>query len=202
MIAHIKGNVDYFETGCVVIDVSGVGFRISIPHGNNYEILTNGLTVKLYTHLNVTENGMDLFGFLTMAEKELFMMLTSISSFGPKLALSILSSMTVQDLAYAITAGEKNLLKKIPGLGDKKAERLILELKDKERILEMMLKQPLSSEPADTMEYDCSSVIEVLEDLGCTKAEATAAVKKVISLSGSMKSDELIVQALKVLEGR
>ena len=205
MIAHIKGEIDFYEKGYAIVDVSGVGYGISVPSGGDYDILSKGLPVKFYTYLNVTENGMDLFGFLTKAEKDLFLLLTAISSFGPKLALSILSSMKPAELAYAVTSGDKKLLKGIPGLGDKKAERLILELKDKDSLLQMLFKKAdtvaISKGDGETLEGDYTSVIEVLQELGCSRSEAVTAVKKVISVCGNIDTDEILARALKVLEG-
>lgn len=205
MIAHIKGEINFCDKNYVIVDVSGVGYGVSIPSGGDYEMLSKGLPIQLHTYLNVTENGMDLFGFLTKAEKDLFLLLTSISSFGPKLALSILSAMKPADLAYAVTSGEKKLLKQIPGLGDKKAERLILELKDKDSLLQMLFKKAdtlsVPKDSGDIIGGDYTSVIEVLQELGCSRSEAVTAVKKVVSACGDISTDEILARALKVLEG-
>lgn len=202
MIAHIKGKVDSLQKGKVIVDVAGIGYLLNIPSSSDYENLKADMSIKFYTHLNSTESGLDLYGFLSEREKDLFLMLTAISSFGPKLALSIISSMPPSELAYAVASGNKPLLKKIPGLGDKKAERLMLELKGNEALSTLLSDKKEGRTFQSELDFDYSPVLEVLESLGCTSAEAMMAVRKASSLYKSSNNDELLVNTMKVLEGK
>ncbi len=202
MIAHIKGKVDLLQKGKVIVDVSGIGYMLNIPSSSDYESLKIDMSVKFYTHLNSTESGLDLYGFLSIREKELFILLTAISSFGPKLALSVISSMPVAELAYAVASGNKALLKKIPGLGDKKAERLMLELKGNETLSSLLSDKKEGKTFQSELNFDYSPVLEVLESLGCTAAEAMIAVRKASSLYESSNNDQLLINTMKVLEGK
>lgn len=201
MYSYMIGEIKDLDGGRVVLENNGIGYAIQIPTSPEYSILKLDLKVKLFLHMVVSDSGIELFGFLTLAEKELFLMLKSISSFGSKLALSILSSMKISDIAYAVTSENKKLLTGIPGLGPKKADRLILELKDHKQLIDMMLQRPEISLQSEK-DLDVTYITEILEELGCTPQEAALTVKKAISLNPSATQEELITTVFKVLDGK
>ena len=130
MIALVRGKLAYKSIDHVIIDVGGVGYRLSIPLSTFYSLPETG-EVNLFTHTHVREDALLLYGFLTLEEKELFVTLIGISGVGPKLAVNILSHIPVGDLKRAIASGDVKRLSDLPGIGKKTAERLVLELKDK-----------------------------------------------------------------------
>jgi Holliday junction DNA helicase RuvA len=130
MIALIRGTLAYKSIDHVIIDVGGVGYRLSIPLSTFYSLPETG-EVNLFTHTHVREDALLLYGFLSIEEKDLFVVLIGISGVGPKLAVNILSHIPVGDLKRAIVEGDIKRLSGLPGIGKKTAERLVLELKDK-----------------------------------------------------------------------
>ena len=131
MIHHISGTVSEKSPVSVVLETAGIGFDIKIPL-STYEVLPNiGVIYSLFTYLHNTQDDIKLFGFSTRAERELFMMLIGVSGVGPKIALSILSTLTIASFAKAIQRSDELTISKVPGLGKKSAQRLIVELKDK-----------------------------------------------------------------------
>ena len=132
MISYLKGVLSGKEPVIAIIDCQGVGYEVNIPLSTFDKLPKIGNEVKLLVHYSFNEvDGVRLFGFITSEEKELFKRLIAISKIGPKLALSILSGLSVEDLIHAILMGDVSLLVTIPGIGKKSAERLIIELKDR-----------------------------------------------------------------------
>ena len=130
MIALVRGTLAYKSIDHVIVDVGGVGYRLSIPLSTFYSLPESG-EVSLFTHTHVREDALLLYGFLTLEEKDLFVILIGISGIGPKLAINILSHIPAGELKRAIAAGDIKRLSGLPGIGKKTAERLVLELKDK-----------------------------------------------------------------------
>lgn len=130
MFYYVSGTVAEMEAGLAVIDCGGVGFACNTT---NYSLaqMKKGSQMKLYTYLNVKEDGMDLYGFTSQAELRSFKLLLGVSGVGPKAALSILSSTTPDQLAMCVVMGDEKTLTAAPGIGKKIAQRIILELKDK-----------------------------------------------------------------------
>ena len=135
MIAHLRGVVLERNLDDAVIDVNGVGYRVRLSLLSLSRLPEEGQPAKVRIQTVVREDAFDLFGFLTRAEEEMFLLLTSVSHVGPKVAMSVLSGLEVPDLATAISKGEVGRLTKIRGVGKKTAERLVLELKDKVKVL-------------------------------------------------------------------
>jgi len=133
MIAHIKGKIIYKSPESVVVDVSGVGYEVYIPLSTYYKLPDTEEYISLNTYTHIREDALQLYGFLTQREKEIFQLLISVSGVGPKLARNILSGIPAEDLISAISSGDIARLRSIPGVGGKTAERLVLELKDKMR---------------------------------------------------------------------
>jgi Holliday junction DNA helicase RuvA len=131
MIASLQGIIDAIVTDSMIVNVNGVGFKVSVPTSVLSDLGMIGREVKLYTHLHVREDELSLYGFGSIDELRLFETLISVSGLGPKTALGMLSAMSADQLAMAIASGSVEILTTIPGIGKKTAARLILELKDK-----------------------------------------------------------------------
>ena len=131
MIALLTGRVAVKAPTAVTLDVQGVGYEVFIPLSTYYALpaVNDSITLSIHTHLR--EDAIQLYGFLTGAEKESFLLLTAVSGIGPKLALSVLSTLPVMDLLTAIQAGDIEKLATVPGIGKKSAGRIVLELKEK-----------------------------------------------------------------------
>lgn len=131
MIAHLRGKLIYKQPSAIVIDVGGVGYEVSIPLSTFYDLGEVGSDVSLRVHTHVREDVIQLFGFRTAGEKDLFLKLTSVSGVGPKLAITMLSGMATTELVPAIRSNDLARLTSIPGVGRKTAERVVVELRDK-----------------------------------------------------------------------
>ncbi len=195
MIAHVSGRLLHKSTESVVVDVGGVGYEVFIPLSTFYKLpeLNGPISLKVHTH--VREDAIQLYGFLTLEEKEAFQLLIGVSGVGPKLARNILSGIPVSDLISAIGSSDKARLCSIPGIGAKSAERLILELKDKVKNLP---KADSKTEPSkDSLSND---VVSALDNLGYKSSQAEEAVKKAKEKIGSpFEFEELFKEALKLL---
>ena len=189
MIGRLTGTLADKSPPQILIDVQGVGYEVDVPMSSFYNLPSLGERVTLLTHFVVREDAQLLFGFLTAAERNTFRQLIKISGVGPRMALSILSGLSVGELAQAITAQETGRLVKVPGIGKKTAERLLLELKGK---LGADLGPaggggaPVSDAQAD--------ILQALVALGYSDREAQAAVK---ALPVDAPVSEGIKQALK-----
>lgn len=132
MFYYLNGELAYRDINTCVIDCGGVGYKLTVSYITSDALLSKlGKQVKLYTHLAVREDGIEMFGFGSYEEKECFNRLTGVSGIGPKAAMSILSTMTPEKLAVAICTDDAKAIAKSPGIGAKSAARIILELKDK-----------------------------------------------------------------------
>lgn len=189
MIASLEGIITQKESGSVVLNVAGVGYRVFITSETNKKLKYKKGVVSLFTHLAVRETAMDLYGFLDKKELFFFQMLISISGIGPKSALAILSIADVETLERAISAGDSSYLTQVSGIGKKNAEKIVLELSGKiDTIIDLSEGTSLKDE-ADTL--------EALIALGYGTKEARDALKtipkEVVSTSDRLK------EALKLL---
>lgn len=173
MIGRIKGILIESAPPRIVIDVHGVGYEIDVPMSTFYNLPTHGQEVTLLTQMIVREDAQLLFGFLTSEEREAFRLLLKVSGIGARTALSILSGLSVTDLANAVAMQESALLTKVPGIGKKTAERLLLELKDK--LTASLADDSIIVNPAGSVVND---IINALVGLGYSEREARLAVKK------------------------
>ena len=200
MIAMLSGKIAYKGISHIVVDVSGVGYRVFIPLATFYALPEAGETVSLHIHTSVKEDAIHLFGFYTQQERELFQLMISVSGIGPKIAMGILSGISSQELLEAISGGHVTKLITIPGVGRKMAERLILELKEK--VIKKMAAESISmSDPrknlSDAMRED---VLSALVNLGYKQTVAKDAIDKVASdLQGELAMDQLLKKSLKIL---
>jgi len=156
MIALISGKIVYKGISHVIVDVHGVGYRIFIPLTTFYELPEAGQTITLHVHTNVKQDAINLFGFYTVQERDLFQLMISVSGIGPKMSMNILSGISAQELLIAISGGHVEKLIKIPGVGKKMAERLILELKEK------VLKNEMKAEADRYFNYPYDALEEAL----------------------------------------
>lgn len=200
MIALLNGKLINKSTDYVVVDVGGVGYELCIPLSTFVELPECGspVTLNVYTHLR--EDAIQLYGFLTQGEKDLFKTLITVSGVGPRLARNILSGINVDELVGAISSSDKALLSTIPGVGAKSAERLILELKDK---VKAFIRSGTAGTPAESStaaEPVVTDVASALENLGYKNAKAVEAVKKArAKLAETDDFEPLFKEALKIL---
>ena len=189
MIGKISGKLIERHPPQVVVDVHGVGYEIDVPMSTFYQLPANGSEVTLYTHLIVREDAHQLYGFASEQERRVFRQLLKISGVGARTALSVLSGMSVSDLCEAVSAQDSGRLIRVPGIGRKTAERLLLELKDK---LDVMVVSATVTAAAGTT----SDILNALLALGYNDKEAQWAIRQ---LPGSTAVTEGIRQALKLL---
>ena len=130
MYHHLSGKLVHKSAAGVVLEVTGVGYELTVPLSTYEKLPKEGSSVRLLTHFHVRDDGMRLFGFLTAEERELFRMLIAVSGIGPMLALAVLSGTSVEMVRQAVLAGDATLLKRIRGVGSKTAERMVLELRE------------------------------------------------------------------------
>lgn len=198
MIALVRGNLAYKSVDHVIIDVGGVGYRLFIPLSTFYALPENG-PASLYTHTHVREDALLLYGFLTLEEKDLFVVLIGISGIGPKLAINILSHIPAADLKNAIAAGDVKRLSGLPGIGKKTAERLVLELKDKIGPVAMPVAASGASPLADQSSGDLiNDVISALVNLGYKESQARKVLES-MELAPEVSMEDALKGALKVL---
>jgi Holliday junction DNA helicase RuvA len=199
MIASITGRLKRKAADYLIVDVSGVGYQVQVPLSTFCGIPEPGEEVSLYIHTHLREDSLSLFGFLTQPEKDMFLLLMSVSGIGPKLALAVLSSLPVADLCCALRADDDSRLCAIPGIGRKTAARMVLELKDKTGAI-----MPAAGAPsaAAAKAADHEDVISALVNLGYKRPQAEEAVKTVGRGRAGMTVQELIREALGVMMKR
>jgi Holliday junction DNA helicase RuvA len=197
MIARLTGKLAVKNPGEVVLDVGGVGYQVFIPLSTFYELPERGEVLSLQIYTLVRDETIELYGFLTLQEKDLFKLLLGVSKIGPKLANSILSGISAEELKTAIVTGNILKLNAIPGIGRKTAERLILELKDKIPKAHVT-EQEAAALPGELVDDALSALL----NLGYKRAIAENAVKRALNEAGRDKSlEEIIRLALKYLTG-
>ena len=197
MISYIKGILEDMSPGMVVVDNHGIGYQMMVPmRGESFPKI--GQEIKIYTHMHVREDDVSLFGFLSKEEKEAFELLIGVNGIGPKVGLSVLSTLSVYELKMAVISEDVKTISKTPGLGPKGAKKLILELKDKlsfEELEEYGVGAEIFDTPADSSD-SVMITIEGLVSLGYSKSEAAIAVNKVEDAK-DLTPEELLKKALK-----
>jgi holliday junction DNA helicase RuvA len=198
MISHLRGTLLEKHPNQIVIDVQGVGYEITIPVSAYSSLPEHGEPVRMHIYQHVREDILALYGFLTKDDKALFEKLIAVSGIGPKLAVTALSGLTTDDLVAAIRSGAVEQLVRIPGVGKKTAERMVLELRDK--------LGPAGTPPSGTGAAPKSAfaateedVISALMNFGATRTSAEAAVTKARSESEPNEFDALFRRALKLV---
>ncbi len=199
MIASLTGRLASKHPGGVVIDVQGVGYDVLIPLSTYYRLPDPEQPVSLTIHTHVREDAIQLFGFLTAREKDAFLLLLTVSGIGPKLALSVISTLSIDDLSNAILNDDYTVLASVPGIGKKSAGRMALELKDKiEKIsLGADIMTTKLREPSNRLLDDALSA---LVNLGYKAADVKDVLKQVMAAGdGEIPLQDLIRAALKEL---
>ena len=195
MFAHFDGIVAEKTADSIVLDVNGVGYLLMVSGATLSMAPAVGERMKLYSVLNVREDAMELIGFYSREEKAMYERLKGVSGVGSRIALQILSSMSVRDLSLALVAGDANALTRVPGIGKKTAQRLVLELKDK--VDDSQLTGGAAIAPRSAASGPEADAVAALVALGYSATEAAKAVSRFAGQTD--KSDELIFMALKSL---
>lgn len=198
MIGYIRGTIETIEEGNLILDRGGIGFQIFVP-GSLAGNVRIGDEVKIYTHLHVKEDLMQLYGFLTRDDLEVFRMLLNVNGIGPKAAVGVLSALSADELRFAVLSDDAGAISKAPGIGKKTAQKMILELKDKfslEDAFEQKLTHVQQSEKGGGPGDAAGDAVQALTALGYSGTEALQAVRKVEIREG-MDTEDILKAALK-----
>jgi holliday junction DNA helicase RuvA len=195
VIAQISGTLAQKVPGEIVVDVVGVGYQIFIPLNVFYRLPDIGAPVSLQIHTHVRDDALQLFGFQDLAEKQIFLLLISVSGIGPKLAVNILSGIPAEELARALRVGDQARLVAIPGVGRKLAERMIVELKDK---LATLSAAGVESPKPEIGSQVMQDAVSALVNLGYKRPEAEKTVREVLK-SGDRSLENVLKDTLRRL---
>jgi holliday junction DNA helicase RuvA len=202
LIAQLSGKLVEKQPNAVIIDVGGVGYDVTIPVSTFYELGEPGADVSLKIHTHVREDALQLFGFWTSREKELFLKLTTVSGVGPKLAITMLSGMPAGELINAITTDDHPRLTSIPGVGRKTAERVVVELRDKLAVISLEAREAERAASRDLPVGEAAvrdDTISALMALGYPKAIAERAVSFALREEGDRNIEAVLKRALRRL---
>ncbi|GCA65690.1 Holliday junction ATP-dependent DNA helicase RuvA [Mediterraneibacter butyricigenes] len=182
MISYIKGELAGVTEEKAIIEAGGIGYGIYMPGKDLAQLPGIGEQLKIHTYLNVREDAMQLFGFLTGDELEVFRLLITVNGIGPKGGLGILSALSADELRFAVMAGDVKAITAAPGIGKKTAERLILDLKDKLKMEDILERQPEEADlRSGTVGNDVQTeAVEALVSLGYGSAESLRAVREAV----------------------
>src|SRR3954453_1220802 len=196
MIALLRGVLVEKHPNQAIVEAGGVGYDVTIPVSTYTHLPDAGSEIKLRIHTHVREAALALFGFLTQDEKAIFEKLIGVSGIGPTLAVKILSGLAAPDLINAIRRNEVDRLVRIPGIGKKTAERMVLELRDK---LPAPAGEEPAAPPAEALSPVDQDVLSALLNLGCARPQAEAAVRKAKAAGGSLEFEPLFRRALELV---
>jgi Holliday junction DNA helicase RuvA len=196
MIGFLRGVLLHKSPQELLLDVGGVGYRVLVPVSTFCRLGEQGAQAQLLIHTHVREDQLTLYGFATATELELFEKLIAVSGVGPKVALGVLSGIEADDLVHAIKANDVIRLTRVPGVGKKTAERLILELKDKISSLHAATAEPAAPSPKR------SDLLSALANLGYSSTEAEKAASEVLRLHPDSPLGDLLREALRVISRR
>lgn len=198
MIGMLRGKVWEIQAERLVLDVQGVGYLLTVPYGFLAKVCS-GQDLIVYTHVVMREDDISLYGFASLEEKQLFLEMLNVSGIGPKAAISILSTFGAVQIQSAIASENFTLLTKVPGIGKKIAQRLILELKEK---FKGHLPVSTGGEPhSSTASLVHSEALETLLALGFSMDEASQALGQVLKDGGDLSTEEQVKKALRLLSG-
>lgn len=202
MLSYIIGEVAEISADTVVVENNGIGFNIKTSAMTIDSLPSVGDMVRIYTYLHVREDAMQIFGFLSKDELEVFKLLLNVNGIGPKGALGILSAISTDDLRFAVLSDDVNLIKSCPGVGAKTAQKLIIELKDKLRLEDAFEMAVNNNNKKNTVQDNTvivmNEAVEALVSLGYSSKDAIAAVKKVENIQNK-NSEQILKEALKGL---
>jgi len=199
MIAQLRGRLVSKSPGEVVLEVGGVGYRVAIPVSTFYRLRETGSEASLLTYTHVREDTLALFGFFTKEEQLLFELLIGVAGVGPRLAINVLSGIEAPELVQALRAGDIARLTRIPGVGKKTAERLVVELRDKAHKLPLTTDAAAGAQPGATSRDD---LVSALANLGYSRPEADRAVERALKEDGAGRFEDLLRRSLRALSGR
>lgn len=197
MIAHLSGKILEKETYRVVIDVGGVGYEVGIPLSTFYELGEVGSDISLRIYTNVREDAIQLFGFKTARERDLYLLLISVQGVGARSGLTLLSGMSADDIVLAVRSGNVTKLVSIPGVGKKTAERLIVELRDKVVSIETGSSSSVSLPTSENAVVD--DALSALVNLGYQKAAAEKALHQAMKEGAELSVQKLLRSSLQIL---
>jgi Holliday junction DNA helicase RuvA len=197
MIAFLRGRILDKQPNLLIVDVQGVGYLVHVPLSTFYEAGEVGAEAALRIHTHVREEALQLYGFLTVLEQQLFERLINISGIGPKLAISVLSGIEPRDLIAALQRGDLARLTGIPGVGRKTAERMVLELKD--RLSQIAVPPGEEPEPVPTGERLRDDLLSALQNLGYHRPPAEKAIDATLSSTDAPRFEEALKAALREL---
>ena len=202
MLSYIIGEVAEISADTVVVENNGIGFNIKTSAMTIDSLPPVGDMVRIYTYLHVREDAMQIFGFLSKDELEVFKLLLNVNGIGPKGALGILSAISTDDLRFAVLSDDVYLIKSCPGVGAKTAQKLIIELKDKLRLEDAFEMAVNNNNKKNTVQDNTvivmNEAVEALVSLGYSSKDAIAAVKKVENIQNK-NSEQILKEALKGL---
>ncbi len=203
LISYIKGILVEASQEGIVVETGNIGYEIRVPLSVLERLPGLGQEVRIYTYLQVREDGISLFGFLTKAELAIFKQLLGVGGIGPKGALGILTALKPDDLRLAVISGDAKAISKAPGVGIKTAQRIILDLKDKVSVDDLLPGEDFGGkEGAETGTLSLGEAgreaMEALTALGYSAMEASRAVRRV-EISGDMTAEDVLKQSLKYL---
>lgn len=205
MISYLKGELAEVKENYVVIEVGSIGYEVYLPSSSIMELPSRGSNIKIYTYLHVREDAIGLFGFLTKDDLEMFKLLITVNGIGPKGALGILSSLSADDIRFAVLAEDAKIIAKAPGVGNKTAGKLILELKDKfkletafEQRFQNQEEKQASSGMTGRQEFHRKKeeAVQALTVLGYSASESLKIVNQV-EITEDMTSEEILKKCLK-----
>ncbi|HEX3876713.1 MAG TPA: Holliday junction branch migration protein RuvA [Bryobacteraceae bacterium] len=196
MIAQLRGVLIEKHPNQAIVETGGVGYDVTIPVSTFTQLPDTGAEVRLRVYTHVREDALALYGFITGDEKILFERLISVSGIGPTLAVKVLSGVTATDLVNAIRRGEVERLVRIPGVGKKTAERMVLELRDK---LPAITGEEPAAPAAEALAPVEQDVLSALLNLGCGRAQAEAAVRKAKAAGAAADFEPLFRRALELV---
>jgi Holliday junction DNA helicase RuvA len=197
MIAFLRGRVIDKQPNRLIVDVQGVGYDVHVPLSTFYEAGDPGADITLRVHTHVREDALQLYGFLTMLEQQVFQRLIGISGIGPRLAISVLSGIDPRELVSAVRRGDVARLTAIPGIGKKTAERIVLELKDRLKQFDTgPAADTMAAAPADRLRDD---LVSALVNLGYHRPQAEKSVASALSSDPDVAFDQALRRVLKDL---
>ncbi len=190
MIALIKGNVVSYTSDKVVIETNGVGFEVFYPHTNELHLHED---ISIYTYMHVSENDINLYGFSSLEEKELFLRLISVKGIGPKIAMNALTSHTYNEIVIAIEQSNVDFLKKMPGIGNKSASQIVLDLKGRLVPTEVNVKKK-----DDNLSQPARDTLEALKNLGYKQGDLNS-ILYIFNENPNLSTEEYLRLALRAI---
>jgi Holliday junction DNA helicase RuvA len=206
MIAHLSGTLHSKHPNLVIVDVSGVGYEVNIPLSTYYDLADTGSNVQLRIYTHVKEDALQLYGFKTTRERELFINFISVSGIGPKLGIALLSNMSADELIQSIKTNNLGRLTSIPGIGRKTAERLVVDLREKmtQLALDHVDETPAQPETFEGTAEDSvrSEALSGLLNLGYQKAAAEKAIDAALAEGGEITVESVLKRSLRKIGSR